>query len=211
MSICLLMPLNEKETCLMWDLMFLQWCCWWCKSSGMWHCVIRSLVPEVWKDHGTFSFGVKQLCWTVWGDWHWRCRHYSPSKYQKLCVQWHSITSRRFVFWNLVYLELYITTLLALSFQLIPVRYFVDWLLFLSGWVCMHSVLMEINSTCILEASSSHRLWVMNDFIIITIMNVSLFLVFPSLSRSSYVPSSLGLVLGSKSWQSVHVHSFQVI
>jgi hypothetical protein len=35
-------------------------CCWWFRFSGMWCCVTGWVVPDVWKDHGLFSFQGKQ-------------------------------------------------------------------------------------------------------------------------------------------------------
>ena len=52
-----------------------QWCCWGCRSSGMWHCIVGWVVASASKEQQT-SFS-----WTVWPQ---RWRHCSPSKLRGL-------------------------------------------------------------------------------------------------------------------------------
>jgi hypothetical protein len=57
-----------------------QWCGWGLKSSGMWHCVVRRVVPGVSKDYD----GLFLDCYP------WRWRHHDLSKRRKQLTQRNS-------------------------------------------------------------------------------------------------------------------------
>lgn len=75
----------------MWNMRYPQQCCKWSKTSGMWHCVIGRVFPNILKDHCTFIIRISPR--TSWFAWSWRWRHYYPSKFWELLPQRWSVTS----------------------------------------------------------------------------------------------------------------------
>ena len=53
-------------------------------------CIWR-VVPNILKNLGVFTFGVKHSSWHAWSK---RWRHCNPSKRHKLLMQWQSVTSQ---------------------------------------------------------------------------------------------------------------------
>lgn len=86
------------------DLQLTQWDCWRYKHSGMCHCVIGHIVPDVFKGHNTFVFTVEQSSsWSPWCRWwcavllHKYCVTFWTHCRSRCCdlpVQQHSITSQ---------------------------------------------------------------------------------------------------------------------
>ena len=91
-------PGSGKQPCLIqfniWTqcMGFSRQCCWRSKSLGKWHHVIWPVVPNILKNLGVSTFGVKYSSWHTWSKRWWHC---NPSKYYKLHALWQTVTFQK--------------------------------------------------------------------------------------------------------------------
>jgi len=77
-----------------WDQAILRQCRWLFSSSGMWCCLVRLVLPDVWKVYSAFITGLSLSIFVPLGPGDEQ-RHYTSSKCQELLAQLHSVMSKK--------------------------------------------------------------------------------------------------------------------